>query len=191
MKGDSEMISEAVLPRLITSSEHKILMNVLSIIVGILFISALAQVIIPLPWTPVPITGQTFGVTLVSLLWGWKRAGTVLFLYVSLGGLGLPLFAHAKSGLISPTVGYLIGMVVGSFLVGYLSDKGMTLSFKKAFLAACMGSLCVFGFGVLGLSYFVPSEGLLVSGVLPFLPGDILKNGLAAYMASTARRQMD
>ncbi len=182
--------SEALIPQIISKAERKTLSDFISIIAGVAVLSLLAQIIIPLPWTPVPITGQTFGVTLVALSWGRKRALAVLLLYMALGGFGLPVFAAGKSGLLlGPTLGYLAGMVCSSYVVGYLADKGFTRTFKKSLIAAFCGSALVFLFGLIGLSFFVPFEALMAAGLLPFIPGDIIKNTLAAYLSAKVRTQ--
>lgn len=159
--------------------------NVLAVIGGVILLSVLAQISIPLPWTPVPITGQTFGVSLVALLWGWKRGGSVMAFYLLLGSLGAPVFAAGKAGLsFGPTFGYLIGMLLSSMVVGYLSDLGATKSFWRALGSAYIGSVFVFGCGLLVLAQFIPTSGLLVAGLWPFLIGDSIKNILAALLTS-------
>lgn len=79
-----------------------------------------------------------------------------------------------------PTMGYLAGMFIASWVVGKLSDKGWTESFPKALAACYVGSLIIFLCGAWGLSFFIPANKVLIAGVLPFLPGDLLKNLLAA-----------
>lgn len=183
------MTSQAIVPVVISNSDKKLLTNVLCVLAGVGLISLLAQVVIPLPWTPVPITGQTFGVALVALSWGRIRGLTTVASYFILGGLGLPLFAKAASGLaVGPTMGYLVGMVIASFVVGSLADRGWTKTFERSLLAAFAGSLCIFACGLIGLSFFVPKEALLVSGLLPFIPGDILKNTVAALISNRVRK---
>ena len=179
------MLSEAYVPQLISKSEKKALVNALSILSGVLLISVLAQIAIPLPWTPVPITGQTFAVAFVALLWGAKRSGIIMSLYLGLGAAGVPVFAMGSAGLVmGPTLGYLIGMWLASLVVGTLADRGFTNSFGKALVAAYMGSALIFSCGVMGLSFFVPSEALLMGGVVPFLMGDLIKNLLAAGLST-------
>jgi len=161
---------------------------------GVALVSALAQVVIPLPWTPVPITGQTFGVALMALLWGRKRAFGVMSSYLALSIFGAPILAGGVAFLtFGATTGYLLGMLVSACVVGELADRGYTRTWARAFMAASLGSVCVFGFGLLVLSFFLPAAGdtfgakmitLLTAGLLPFLPGDILKNSLAAFIAS-------
>lgn len=163
--------------------------NVISVFLGVVLISMLAQLSFQLPWTPVPITGQTFGVTLVALLWGWKRGSTVMLSYLVVGSLGAPVFAMGKSGLLfGPTFGYLIGMLLASAVVGKLADLGATKRFWTSLLSAYLGSIVVFGCGLLVLSRFVPTETLLVAGLWPFLIGDSIKNLIAALTAWRIRR---
>ncbi len=185
-------MAQALLPRLILKSDHQTLANVLSVFAGILLISLLAQVSIPLPFTPVPITGQTFGVALTALLWGRKRGFATVLGYLSLGGLGLPIFAMGKSGfLIGPTLGYLVGMLVASFLMGTLADLGWTKSFLKTWFAAFLGSLVTFSFGLWILSYFVMTEHLLMAGLFPFIPGDLIKTALVSLIVYRSNRLVE
>lgn len=183
------MKSQALVPIALSHTGNKILSEALSLICGVVLLSLLAQITIPLPWTPVPITGQTFGVALVALSWGRKRALSIFIAYLAVGAIGLPVFALGKSGLaIGPTFGYLVGMMIASFVVGTLADLGFTKSFWRSLLAAYLGSLCIFTCGLIGLSLFVPSEALLMAGLIPFLPGDIIKNSLAAFLSWKLRQ---
>jgi biotin transport system substrate-specific component len=180
--------SQALLPNyLYTHKNHTILLNISSIIFGVLFISALAQIAIPVPFSPVPITGQTFGVLLLALTWGKSRAAMSTFIYFSLGTAGLPIFAASSSGLlIGPTFGYLIGMFFASVVVGHLADHGYTCSFKKALLAVLIGNVVIYFFGLLGLSFFIENSKVLALGLIPFIPGGIAKAILAAGIATKA-----
>jgi len=181
--------SEALIPRLLSRFERKFLFESISFLSGVLLISALTQVAILLPWTPVPITGQTFGVALVALSWGRKRAFSIFLGYLALGSLGAPVFALGQSGfLVGPTMGYLIGMLVASLVVGGLADFGFTKTFARSLLAAFVGSLITFSFGLWGLSFFI-GDGLLMAGLFPFIPGDILKNTLAATLSWKLRNR--
>jgi biotin transport system substrate-specific component len=153
-------------------------------VTGVLLLSLLAQIAIPLPWTPVPITGQTFGVTLIALSFG-RRAVPVVLAYLAVGAAGLPVFAGAKAGLVwGPTVGYLVGMVFSSAAIGILVDRGLVRSFPAALGAGFLGSVAVFGCGLAVLGHFVPEGGLLAAGLWPFLPGDLVKTTLAAAIAT-------
>lgn len=177
-------ISQALIPQRLIKFENKVVAETIAFVAGVSLISLLAQVAITLPWTPVPITGQTFGVALVALSWGRQRAISIMLGYLSFGALGLPIFALGKSGLsIGPTLGYLVGMLLSSYVVGALSDNGYTTSLKKSLIAAFSGSVIIFSCGLIGLSFFVPGRLLIASGLLPFIPGDIIKNIIAASVS--------
>jgi hypothetical protein len=90
------------------------------IVLGALLVATLAQVIIPLPFTPVPLTGQTFAVLLVGAALGSKRGIASLALYTVMGALGLPFFAGGASGLVylsGPTLGYLVGFIAAAYVI--------------------------------------------------------------------------
>lgn len=177
--------SQALVPNLISQSNHILAVNLLSVMAGSLLLAALAQVSVPLPFTPVPITGQTFGVALLALTWGSRRAMAAFALYLVEGFVGLPFFAMGASGFsVGPTLGYLLGMFVACGVVGHLADRGHSKKLSSAFLSCVLGSALIFSVGLFGLSFFVPKESLLSLGLLPFLPGDVIKNFLAAYMVS-------
>lgn len=169
--------------------ENSALRSVLVVVLGVFALSLLAQVVIPLSWTPVPITGQTFGVALIALLWGRKQGLAVFAAYLTLAYLGVPVLAAGKSGLLlGATFGYLVGMAAAIVAVGYLSDIGFVKGFWTSLLSVYLGSVFVFGFGLLGLSFFVGGESLLAAGLYPFLLGDLIKN-VAASSVYTALRK--
>lgn len=169
-------------------TEYRILIEFCAVALGVILISLMAQIVIRLPGTPVPITGQTFGVALTALLWGRRRAFAVMGSYLFLGYLGLPLLAGGAVLSAGPSVGYLAGMMLATLVVGELADRGFSKTWGRAFLSATLGSVVVFSLGLWVLSYFVPHEALLAAGLWPFLPGDILKNALASFIASRAGR---
>ena len=180
----------ALIPQILVQRGNKLSENILSVFIGVVFLSLLAQLAIPLPGTPVPITGQTFGVALAALLWGRKRGVAVVVSYLTAGAMGLPVFAAAKSGLImGPTMGYLIGMVLASYWMGTLSDFGWTKTFLKSWFTVFTGSIIVFAFGALVLSFFVPAKDVLLMGVIPFLPGDLIKTLVASFVAYKSNNQ--
>ncbi|MBO9665604.1 MAG: biotin transporter BioY [Bdellovibrio sp.] len=183
--------SQALLPqalsKLITNSTFAYAAAFIS---GSALLALTAQLSIPLPFTPVPITGQTFGVALLALLWGRKRAAGAFALYLAEGAVGLPVFSQGKAFLtVGPTMGYLVGMLLATWIVGTLADRGYAKSFKGALLSAYAGSAIIFLCGTLGLSFFVPKEQVLIMGVFPFLIGDLVKNALAAGTVATFYRR--
>jgi biotin transport system substrate-specific component len=177
--------SKALVPSTITQRSNLALTSLLSVIAGVGLLALCAQIKIPLSWTPVPVTGQTFGVALLALLWGSRLSLATFTTYLVVGFLGAPVFAGGVSGLlIGPTFGYLIGMMFASWLIGKLSDVGWSRNFLKALGACYVGSLVTFTCGIIGLSFFIPADKLLMAGVIPFLPGDLIKNILAAFTTS-------
>lgn len=157
---------------------------------GTLALCLLSQLAIPLPFTPVPITGQTFVVALNALLLGRKRALAAFLIYAGIGSAGLPVFAMGTSGLhLGPTLGYLVGMAAATWVIGALADQGRTRTFIRAWLAAMLGSALIFAFGLVGLSVFVPAATVFKAGLIPFIPGDLIKMTLAASVASTVRKK--
>ena len=142
-----------------------------------------AQIAIPLPWSPVPITGQTFAVLLSGAALGARRAFLAQLLYLAEGSLGLPAFAGGTGGvavLLGPTGGYLLVFPLGAAITGALAEHGWDRRFATMFAAMLLGSVVIFAGGLAGLSRFVPAEHLLALGLLPFVPGDLVKAGLAA-----------
>jgi biotin transport system substrate-specific component len=155
------------------------------ILQGSLVIAASAQVAIPLPFTPVPITGQTFGVLLVGMALGSRRGALAVLVYLAEGALGLPVFAEFRGGLavlLGPTGGYLAGFLPAAWAVGALAERGFDRSLPRTLLAFAIGNVIIYLFGLLWLSRFVPWPGTLAAGITPFLIGDAIKAILAALL---------
>jgi biotin transport system substrate-specific component len=152
---------------------------------GSLLIALAAQLRVALPFSPVPITGQTFAVLLLGALYGSKRGPATVATYLALGVMGLPVFAGGASGaarLIGPTAGYLGGFLVAAFVVGLLSERGWDRKPWTTAVSMIIGSAVIFVTGVLWLSRFVGWPAVLSTGVIPFLPGDALKIALATLL---------
>jgi biotin transport system substrate-specific component len=154
------------------------------LIVGASLATALAaQVAIPVPWSPVPITGQTFAVLLSGAVLGVRRAMLAQIAYLLEGGAGLPFFAGASGGaavFAGPTAGYLIAFPFAAALTGWLAERGWDRNFFGTLIAMLLGSVVIFAAGLLVLARFIPADHLLGAGLLPFIPGDFLKATLAA-----------
>ena len=171
------------------SKQNQLVANLFAVLGGVALISLLAQVVIPVPWTPVPITGQTFAVSLIGLCWGFKRGIAVMASYLAIGAAGAPVFASSMSGLIlGPTFGYIVGMFAAVMIVGKLSDAGIPKTFYSSLATAYLGSFLIFAFGLLGLSFYVPSKELLIAGLWPFVFGDLVKNIAAASIHSKLQK---
>ncbi|MBU1319196.1 MAG: biotin transporter BioY [candidate division Zixibacteria bacterium] len=144
-----------------------------------------AYISINLPFSPVPITGQTFGVLLIAMILGRVRGAAVVCAYLLEGAAGLPVFAGGKAGLVTlfgPTGGYLLGFAVAAFVAGSLADRGWDRSYLKSIIAMTIGTAIIFLFGLSWLAKFVPELSLLTVGLTPFVPGAVLKISLAAVI---------
>lgn len=178
--------------------------------VGSVLIAGLAQLSIHLPFTPVPITGQTLGVLLVGAAYGPGLGAATLGLYLVWGVVGLPVFAPNAAGshdtglvvlrAASLTGGYLWGFVLSAALVGALSRRGWDRSVRSAIGAMLLGSIAIYAVGVPWLHHALPSsidgqpvtlETALSFGLYPFIIGDTLKLLLAAGLLPLAWRALD
>ena len=170
-------LADVALPR------SNALTDTLLVIAASLVTAAAAQIEIRLPWTPVPITGQTFAVLLSGTVLGARRAFLGQCLYLLEGTLGLPFFAGGAAGvakLLGPTGGYLIAFPFAAAMTGAFAEHALDRTPVRMFLVMIAGSIVIFGLGLGQLSRFVPGEALLASGLLPFVPGDLIKAALAA-----------
>ncbi len=165
------------------------LRDVFLIVLGSLFVAALAQVEIPLLFTPVPITGQTFGVLLVGAALGSKRGAASLILYLAEGAIGLPFFAggaHGLTVLTGATAGYLVGFIGAAYVTGWLAERGLERSVRTSFIPFLIGTVIIYACGVAWLTVLVGSFGEAVKlGLVPFIIGDIIK-WIAAALALPA-----
>ena len=156
----------------------------LLLVVGASVLTALAaQIAIPVPWSPVPLTGQTFAVLLSGAVLGARRAFLAQALYLIEGAAGLPVFAGGATGLAvfaGPTAGYLAAFPFAASLVGALAERGWDRRFGSMLVAMLLGSTVIFALGLAQLARFVPQSQLLAAGLLPFVPGDLVKSVLAS-----------
>ena len=162
--------------------------DVILVAAGSLLIAAAAQLKVFLPFTPVPVTGQTFAVLLIAALYGARRGAATAVTYISLGLMGMPVFSAAPPGpaaLVSPTAGYLAGFVAAAWVTGSLSEKGWDRKPWTAALAMAIGSGVIFACGLLWLGRFTGWSNVLQTGLFPFIPGDLLKIGLATLVLPT------
>ncbi|USG60127.1 biotin transporter BioY [Sneathiella marina] len=156
-------------------------------IVGSLLVAASAQLTVPL-W-PVPMTMQTFAVVLVGAAFGWRLGGATLALYLAEGAAGLPVFAGGAGSavhLVGPTAGYLFAFVAAAAVVGWLVERGWGKSIFLTALAMCLGTVVIFAGGIAWLSTFTGFEKAIEVGMLPFLPGAVLKIALAVAVLPIA-----
>jgi biotin transport system substrate-specific component len=160
--------------------------NLALVLAGTLLIAICAQVSFKVGDNPVPFTGQTFGVLLSAGALGFRRGVAASLLYVLIGVLGLPVFAHGAHGiaeLYGATGGYLVGFVLASAIVGRLAELGWDRNLIGGIGAMLIGSAAIYGVGVpwLAVSYYGGDFTLAIAnGLTPFLLWDAIKLGLAA-----------
>ncbi|MEA3075806.1 MAG: biotin transport system substrate-specific component [Actinomycetota bacterium] len=163
------------------------------LVVGFAGLTALAaQLTIKLPFTPVPITGQTFAVLATGTALGWRRGLLSQLLYV-VAGLGLPIYAggaHGWAQLTGASGGYLVGFVVAAALVGLLSERRQDRSLLTSIPAMLAGSAVIYAFGLPWLAHSIHVSGTKAAelGLAPFLIGDTIKLLLAAGIGPAAWR---
>lgn len=165
--------------------------DALAVFAASLFIAVCAQVQIPLPFTPVPVSGGTLGVLYAGALLGSRRGAAAVGLYLLEGAGGMPVFSGGAAGplhFLGPTGGYLLGFPLGAFATGLLAERGWDRSPLRAFLMMLVGSLPIFALGLIGLARFVPASTLLSQGLWPFVPGDLVKAALSAGLLPAGRR---
>ena len=161
------------------TNRNSILAEVALIMTGSILIAASAQIRFYLPNTPVPVTLQTLTVLLIAAVLGSWRGVAAVVTYIAAGSLGLPFFAGLKGGpitLLGPTGGYLLGFVVAAGLVGWMAKRKVYYNLLSAIPMFLAGQVVIYVFGTIWLSQFVGSiSQALTVGVLPFIPGDIIK----------------
>jgi biotin transport system substrate-specific component len=169
----SAVISQRAFPR-------SGVVSVLLVVAAAALTALAAQWRIQLPFTPVPITGQTFAVLLTGAALGWRLGGAGQLLYLGVGALGAPVFSEASGGfdvVTGATGGYLVGFVFAAGLVGWMAEHRQDRTFATMFTAFILGSVLIYVFGVIGLMISVDMSvtGAVEAGVIPFLLGDLIK----------------
>ncbi|MCZ2128451.1 MAG: biotin transporter BioY [Anaerolineales bacterium] len=161
------------------------------VLLGSWLVALLAQIKFALPFSPVPVTAQTFGVLLIGAALGSKRGVAAVLAYLAQGAAGAPFFAGGVSGLSvfsGATAGYLLGFVGAAYVVGLLAERGMERRFKTSLAPFFVGTLIIYACGVLWLTVLFGGDALkaLQVGLLPFLVGDAFKLIAAAVALPAA-----
>lgn len=167
--------------------------SITTVLAGALLISGCAQVSISLPFTPVPVTGQTFAVLICGSALGALEGAASAGLYVAAGALGAPVYAghaHGLAVITSASGGYLFGFIAASFLSGLLAQRQWDRRFSSSLGAMLSGNLLIYLFGVPWLAHSLHVNGTraLELGLYPFIPGELIKIYVAAAVLPTAWR---
>ena len=170
-----------------------------ALVAGFSLVVALsAQVAIPLPFTPVPVTLQTLAVLLAGCLLGSGRGALAVIAYIGEGAAGLPVFSGGRGGivhLLGPTGGYLLGFLAAAYLAGLLAERGALRSWPGTLLTLVLGNVILYIPGVIWLGAYTGMDKAVSFGLLPFLAGDALKiaagwgllSGVAAAREKSSR----
>ncbi len=166
--------------------------NLVAVFTGTAFISAMAQVSIPLPFTPVPLTGQTLAVLLTASALGTWRSVSASVLYLVLAVAGLPVLTPQADGshIVGTQVfqmasfGYVIGFIIASFAVGKLSERGLSKSIIGSTATMFAGNVIIYSFGLVNLQFVTNAEWaqVIAWGLTPFIIGDLIKIAIAANL---------
>ncbi len=164
---------------------QRTLLTDIGLVIGFSLLTALmAKIAIPLPFTPVPITGQTFAVLLTGALLGSRLGAATMLAYILEGSVGLPVFARATPA----SYGYLAGFVAAAFIVGWLAERGWSRDVLRSILAMIAGEVGIYVFGLAWLSRYVGWGQVLALGLFPFLIGDAVKLIAAALIVPAGWR---
>lgn len=171
---------------------HSRVRDIILVLGGALFTAVSAQISIPLGFTPVPLTGQTFAVLTVGGVLGARRAMASQGLYWAMGAVGLPFYQSGNGGwdyATGSTLGYFVGFVLAAGIVGWFADKRNDRNYVMSLSSLVLASAVIYACGSLWLSYRlgIPlatgTDSAISLGVAPFLAGDVIKALLAAAVA--------
>ena len=190
MNANAATLRHAAIPR------SDLLTDVLLVLAGTGLVAGAAQISIKLPFTPVPITGQTFAVVVVGASLGMVRGTASLLLYMWLGVAGAPIYAHHDSGwsvITSASGGYIVGFVVAAAVTGWLAERNWDRHLSSAIAAMLTGNVIIYLVGLPWLAVVLNTnlEKTLEYGLYPFVPGDVFKLYLAAVTLPTAWRLVE
>ena len=181
------MNSQAATLRLAVFPRAGLITDALLVLAGTGLVAASAQISIKLPFTPVPITGQTFSVLLVGASLGSLLGSTSMLLYLLLGAAGAPIYAHHAHGwreISGATGGYIVGFVAAAAVTGFLARRQWDRKLSSAIAIMLTGNVIIYLVGLpwLAVDLSTNLEKTLEYGLYPFVPGDIFKLYLAAAL---------
>jgi biotin transport system substrate-specific component len=156
--------------------------NLVLVVGGAAFVGLAAQIAIPLPFTPVPLTLQTFAVLLAGAALGSLRGVLAMTVYAVAGIAGVPWFAEGSSGFASASFGYILGFILAAFIVGRIAEHGATRSVPRTAGLMVVGNLVIYAVGVTWLKFAIGADWTtaIALGLTPFLLGDAIKIAAAA-----------
>lgn len=158
-------------------------------------IAVMAQISIPLPFSPVPITGQTLAIALIATILPWRLATSSVGIYLLLGAVGMPVFAGATAGLgilFGPSGGYLFALIISVFIVSYSLEKIGSYKFASTFAINTAGLILVLVLGTVWMKFIADISWTesFFAGFAPFFFLEIFKAGLATWIGLTVRKRL-
>jgi biotin transport system substrate-specific component len=177
------MAMAAPAPRVLADFASRTAITQIALVVGgAALVGIAAQIAIPLPFTPVPLTLQTFAVLLVGASLGSLRGALSMVVYLIVGMVGVPWFAEGSSGFSNASFGYILGFIFAAFIVGRLAERGASTTALRSAGLMVVGNLAIYAIGVTWLKFAIDVNWAtaLSLGVVPFLIGDAVKIALAA-----------
>ncbi|MEU8628627.1 biotin transporter BioY [Streptomyces sp. NPDC048669] len=171
----------AVLADLLPAARHRYAVDTALVFGGAALTGIAAQIAVPVPGSPVPVTGQTFAALLVGTALGARRGFLALAVYALIGMAGMPWFSAGSSGAGGASFGYVLGMLLAATVVGGLARRGGDRSVLRTAGTMVLGSAVIYAVGVpyLALSTGMSASAAIAAGLTPFLLGDALKAALA------------
>ncbi len=165
--------------------------NVVLVALGVLFTALLAQVSVPVPGSPVPVTGQTLAVVLTAASLGPARGVAVQVVYILTALVGLPFYSEASGGwdvVVGATGGYVFGFIPAAFLIGLAARRGADRRFLTSVPLFVAGQAVVFAVGVpwLAVAADMSASQALDAGFYPFILGGLLTAAIAAAVLGGA-----
>lgn len=155
--------------------------------------AVLGLISIPLPFSPVPVSGQSLGIMLAGSILTARQAGLSVLTFVLIGAVGVPVFSGLTGGLgvvIGPRGGYYLGFLVGSIVIALLKGKNNPWRLALANLIGGIGVVYLFGVSWLSFVTGMSLEKALMAGAIPFIPGDLFKVFAATFIGAAINKRL-
>lgn len=188
------MAFAAPAPRVLADfATRSAIMQIALVLGGAAFVGIAAQIAIPLPFTPVPLTLQTFAVLLTGAALGSLRGVLAMTIYAVAGVAGVPWFSEGSSGFGGASFGYILGFIAAAFIVGRLAERGGSSTVLRTTGLMIVGNVVIYAAGVTWLKFSLDATWgtALALGLTPFLVGDAIKIALAAGLLPLSWKGLD
>ena len=167
--------------------------NMLLVVGASALIAIAAQVAVPLPFTPVPLTLQPLAVIFIGVALGSARGAAAAMLYLLEGMSGLPVFAQGHGGaiwLLGPTAGYLYSYPLAAFVAGFVSERGWGSSIVRSITGMLAALTVIYAGGWSWLAMMTDARTALSAGIAPFVIADVIKVAIGAALLPKAQRAL-